>query len=366
MARLSSLVNLVESDLHQQEHTVTRKHLFASLAGIALLAAGASVAAAALQLTGAGSSFDNPFFQAAFYQYSRSNAGAQVNYQSIGSGGGIQQFTAKTVDFGASDVPLAAAEMQAAVAAGGEVVEIPVTLGGVAIAYNVANVPTGIRLTPSVLADIFLGNITNWNDPQIARLNPGISFPNLPIVVVHRADGSGTTYITTDYLSKISPDWKAKVGTAKVVSWPAPSSVGAKGNEGVAGQISNTPGAIGYVELAYALQNKISYARIRNRDGRYVLPTLDTVRNAAAQKPNVSPSDFSIVDMPGADSYPICGYSWVMLWKHQPDAAKGQALVNLFRWLVTSGQQYAVSVKYVSLPPNVQHEAATALAGIRT
>jgi phosphate transport system substrate-binding protein len=340
--------------------------MFSLLVACAAVGSMASIASADQQLTGAGSSFDNPFFQRAFYEYSRGQNGIQVNYQSIGSGGGIQQFTAKTVDFGASDVPLAPSEMQAAQASNGTVIQIPVTLGGVAIAYNVPNVATGIKLTPDVLADIMLGNITNWNDQRISRLNPGATFPNLPIVVVHRADGSGTTYIFTDYLSKVSADWKTRVGNAKVVNWPAPSSVGAKGNEGVAGQIRNTPGAIGYVELAYALENQITYAQMRNSAGAYVSPTLETVRNAAAKKPNVSPQDFSIVNMPGADSYPICGYSWVMLWKNQADASKGSALVGLFRWLVTDGQAFAVRVDYVSLPANVQAMATKALASIHT
>ncbi len=330
--------------------------------GMVMFAA-VGIASADQQITGAGSSFDNPFFQRAFYEYSKNNGGVQVNYQSIGSGGGIQQFTAKTVDFGASDVPLAPAEMKAAQASNGDVVQFPVTLGGVVVAYSVPNVGT-LKLTPDVLADIMLGNITNWNDPRISRLNPGVTFPNLPILVVHRADGSGTTYIFTDYLSKVSSDWKNKVGNAKVVNWPAASSVGVKGNEGVAGQIRNTPGAIGYVELAYALDSQISYAAIRNSAGQFVVPTVDTVRNAAAHKPTVSPQDFSIVNMPGADSYPICGYSWVMLWKNQSDAAKGQTLVSLFHWLVTDGQAFAVRVRYVSLPTNVQAEATKALASI--
>ncbi len=329
-----------------------------------LVFAAVGIASADQQITGAGSSFDNPFFQRAFYEYSRSNGGVQVNYQSIGSGGGIQQFTAKTVDFGASDVPLAPAEMKAAQASNGDVVQFPVTLGGVVVAYNVPNVSGNLKLTSDVLVDIMLGNITNWNDQRIARLNAGAGMPNLPIIVVHRADGSGTTYIFTDYLSKVSADWKSKVGNAKVVSWPAASSVGAKGNEGVAGQIHNTPGAIGYVELAYALDNQISYAALRNSSGQFIVPSVNTVRNAAAHKPNVSPQDFSIVNMPGTDSYPICGYSWVMLWKNQSDAAKGQTLVSLFHWLVTDGQAFAVRVRYVSLPANVQAEAMKALASI--
>ena len=221
------------------------------------MAAGLATAAGASAdtLVGAGSSFDFPFFSRAFFPYHQDHPDVTVNYQSIGSGGGIQQFTAKTVDFGASDVPLTKTEAAAAQAANGAVVQVPVALGGVVIAYNVPGVSGHLKLSPGVLADIFLGKISNWNDSRIARLNPGVNLPNLPILVVHRADGSGTTYIFTDYLSRISADWKSKVGTAKSVSWPAASSVGVKGNEGVARQIRNTPGAIGYVELAYAHRN---------------------------------------------------------------------------------------------------------------
>lgn len=326
----------------------------------------AAVAVADTQITGAGSSFDNPFFSSAFYTYHLAHGDVQVNYGSIGSGGGIQQFTAKTVDFGASDVPLTATEMKAAQASNGDVVQVPVTLGGVVVAYNVPGSSGHLKLDQRTLADIFLGKIVNWNDPAIAKLNPGANLPNLSIIIVHRADGSGTTYIFTDYLSKISAEWKTKVGNAKVVSWPAPSAVGAKGNEGVAGQIGNTPGAIGYVELAYALVNNISYAALRNSAGQFVVPTVDSVRSAAEQKPQVNPNDFSIVDMDGANSYPIAGYSWVILWKTQPDQAKGKQLVALFRWLVRSGQTYAARLRYVNLPANVQAEADKALASIRT
>ena len=318
------------------------------------------------QIVGAGSTFDFPFFSRAFFQYESDHPGVTVNYQSIGSGGGIQQFTARTVDFGASDVPLSAKEMKAAVDANGPVIQVPVALGGVAVAYNVPGAPTHLHLSPSVLADVYLGKISNWNDGAIAALNPGVSLPNLPIVVVHRADGSGTTYIFTDYLSHISAAWKNQVGTAKSVSWPAPSSVGMKGNEGVAGQIQNTPGAIGYIELAYALENDIAFAAIGNSAGKYVLPSQDSVRAAAAQKPHVSPSDFSIVDQSGADSYPICGYSWVMIWRNQGDPQHGKDLADLLRWVVTSGQAYAAKVKYVALPDNVQSEAEKALATIHS
>ena len=317
-------------------------------------------------INGAGSSFDFPFFSSAFYHYKVDHSDISVDYQSIGSGGGIQQFTQRTVDFGASDVPLNPTEMKAANDANGAVVEFPVTLGGVAVAYNVTGAPAHIHLSASVLAGIFLGKITNWNDPAIAALNSGVNFPNLPIVVVHRAEGSGTTYIFTDYLSRVSPDWKSQVGTSKSVTWPASSAVGMKGNEGVAGQIQNTPGAIGYIELAYALENSIPYAALQNKAGNFVLPTLDSVRAAAAQKPEVSPSDFSIVDETGADSYPICGYSWVMLWRNQGDPVRRKQLVDLFSWLVTTGQQYAVTIKYVALPENVQQAATSALATLHS
>ena len=334
-----------------------------SLALAGVLATGA---VADTQITGAGSSFDFPFFSRAFYEYGKSHGDVQVNYQSIGSGGGIQQFTAKTVDFGASDVPLTATEMKAAQAANGDVVQVPVALGGVVVAYNVPGSSGHVKLDQTTLANIFLGKITNWNDPAIAKINQGANLPNLSIVVTHRADGSGTTYIFTDYMSKISPEWKSKVGTSKTVSWPAASSVGAKGNEGVAGQIRNTPGAIGYLELAYALDNDISYAAVRNSAGQFVVPSVDSVRTAAAQKPKVNPDDFSIVDLGGAGSYPIAGYSWVMLWKNQPNPAKGKQLVSLFHWLVTDAQALATKIRYVNLPPNVQAEADKALDSIRT
>jgi phosphate transport system substrate-binding protein len=339
------------------------KIVAATLASIALAAPAAALADA--QLIGAGSSFDYPFFSRAFYQYSEVHTGVTVDYQSIGSGAGIQQFTAKTVDFGASDVPMNSKELAAATSSNGDVVQVPVALGGEAIAYNVPGAPPNLHLTSDVLAGIFMGTITNWNDKALAQLNPHANLPNLPIVTVHRADGSGTTYIFTDYLSHVSAAWKSQIGTGKSVNWPAAASLGAKGNEGVAGQVRNNPGAIGYVELAYALENGMTYAAVRNKAGAFVSPTLESVRAAAAQKATVNPADFSIVDQNGAASYPICGYSWVMLWKNQPDATKGKALVDLFNWMVTSGQTYASRVHYVPLPSNVQSAARKALAAIR-
>jgi len=319
-------------------------------------------AAAATQLTGAGSTFDYPLFAKAFYEYSQQHSDVAVNYQAIGSGGGIQQFTAKTVDFGASDVPLNPDELKRAEDAGGPVLQIPVALGGVAIGYNIPGVGKGLRLNGSVIANIYLGKITTWNDPAIAKLNPNVKLPDLPIVAVHRSDGSGTSYIFTDYLSSVSPEWKSKVGIGKSVQWPAQNSVGGKGNEGVAGQVRQTPGAIGYIELAYVLQNQMAYAQIENKAGRFVYPAVDTVRAAAATKPNVSPRDFSIVNRPGADSYPIAGYSWVIVFENPSDKARGKMVREVMSWLVTKGQDIAGTLDYVPLPSNVQ-KVATSIIG---
>ena len=315
-------------------------------------------AIAATQLQGAGSSFDYPFFSKAFYVYNQKNPDVTVNYQSIGSGGGIQQFTARNVDFGATDVPMNAAELARAHDA---VLQIPVTLGGAAVAYNLPGV-NALRLTRQLIADIYLGKVLKWNDPQIAKLNHGVSLPDMPIVVVHRSDGSGTSYIFTDFLSHVSPEWKARVGTGKSVSWPAPSSVGAKGNEGVAGQIRSTPGAIGYVELAYVVENKMPSVTIQNKAGAWVDCSTETVAAAAATKPEVSATNFSIVDAGGARSYPISGYSWIVVYKKPSDANRAKTLYSVLSWLVgPDGQSNAQSVDYVPLPHNVQAAAAATL-----
>ena len=317
---------------------------------------------AALQLTGAGSTFDYPFFSKAFYIYSRKHPDLAVNYQSIGSGGGIQQFIARTVDFGATDVPMDAGELKRA---GGPVLQLPVTLGGEAIAYNLPGIGKGLRMTRELITDIYLGKVSKWNDPAIARLNSSLKLPDMAITVVHRSDGSGTTYIFTDFLSHVSPEWKEKVGAGKSVEWPAPSSVGGKGNEGVAGQVRQTPGAIGYVELAYVLENDMPYARVRNRAGKFLYPTLKTVTAAAATKPAVNATDFSIVDAPGADSYPICGYSWVVLYEKPHDAKRASQVRDVMQWLVTDGQRLAPSIGYVALPANVQKQALKLLGQMK-
>jgi len=318
----------------------------------AALTLAASAAFASTQLTGAGSTFDYPFFSKAFYEYSQQHSEVTVNYQSIGSGGGIQQFVAKTVDFGASDVPMNAEELKLANA---PVLQVPVTLGGAAMGYNLPGIAKGLRLTRQLIADIFLGKITKWNAPEIAKLNPGLKLPEMAITVVHRSDGSGTTYIFTDFLSSVSPEWKKKVGTGKSVQWPV--GLGGKGNEGVAGQVRQTPGGIGYIELAYVLENDMTYAQVENKAGKYVYPSIQTVAAAAATKPEVSSTDFSIVDAAGKNSYPISGYSWVMLYQEPSDAARAKLVKGTLEWLVTKGQSVAQSVDYVPLPENVQQQA---------
>jgi len=323
------------------------------------VAAMAIPAVAATQLTGAGSSFDYPFFSKAFYIYNQKNPDVTINYQSIGSGGGIEQFTARNIDFGATDVPMNSDELARAKA---PVLQFPVTLGGAAIAYNLPDVTGDLHLTRQVIADIYLGNITKWNDPRIAKLNHGMKLPDMAIVVTHRSDGSGTSYIFTDFLSHVSGEWKSRVGTGKSVKWPAPSSVGAKGNEGVAGQVRSTPGAIGYVELAYVIENHMPAAMIQNKAGRWVACATGTVAAAAASKPEVSSTNFSIVDAAGANSYPISGYSWIVAYKNNTDRARARTLYNVLSWLIgPQGQDNAKSVDYVPLPGNVQASAQSVL-----
>jgi phosphate transport system substrate-binding protein len=331
----------------------------ASLISAAIM--GVRSASAGTQLTGAGSTFAYPFFSKAFYDYSQQHDDVTVNYQSIGSGGGIQQFIAKTVDFGATDVPMNADELTRA---GAPVLQVPVTLGGTAIAYNIPGIKSGLRLTREDVAEIFLGNIVNWKDPAIQKINPEVKVPDIPIVVAHRSDGSGTTYIFSDFLSTVSPKWKEKVGTGKSIQWPV--GVGGKGNEGVAGLVGQTTGAIGYVELAYVLQNQITYAAVQNKAASYLYPTVDTIKAAAASKPTVSATNFSIVDADGANSYPICGYSWAVLYQNPSDPQRASLVKAVMSWLVTKGQATAESVQYVPLPENVQQLATQVLSQMKT
>ena len=312
-------------------------------------------------LTGAGSTYVAPFFALAFARYHQQHPAVTVNYSPVGSSAGIGAISARQVNFGASDVPMNARELAAA--KGGPVTQVPDALGAEGVAYNL-NLPAGARLhlTGPVLARIFLGQITHWNDPAITALNPGITLPAASIAVVHRSDGSGTTYIFSNYLSSVDPDWAAKVGTGKTLNWPA--GEGADGNLGVATAVNRTPFSIGYVEQAYSQGLVLPFAEIRNQAGNYVLPSTQTIAAAAAQKPDITPTDFSIVNQPGASSYPISGYSWALIYTHQPSQATGQDLVTMLDWLTHDGQAYAAANLYVPLPVEVRQLAHAMLGQV--
>ena len=370
---------------HHPHRGIPHRHpahpaIWAAAAAIILLAAGActsttttstsasAVAAASTgpggqkpTLTGAGSTFDAPFFSAAFARYQQQHPGVTIGYSAVGSSAGIAAISAKQVDFGASDVPMTASEQAAAT--GGPITQVPVDLGGEGIVYNLS-LPAGARLhlTGPVLAEIFLGQITRWNDPALTALNPGLSLPAAAINVVHRSDGSGTTYIFSNYLSSVDPAWASKVGTGKTLNWPA--GEGAEGNGGVATAVNRTPFSIGYVEQAYSQGLTLPFAAIRNQAGNYVTPSTQTVTADAAQKPAITPTDFSIVNQPGASSYPISGYSWALVYTRQPSQATGQALVTMLDWLTHDGQAYAAANGYVPLPSQIQQLARTMLQQI--
>src|ERR1700686_4173858 len=309
-------------------------------------------------LTGAGATFPDPYYKKAFYDYSVKYPKVSVTYGAVGSGAGIQQFIRQTVDFGASDVPMAAADITSA---GGPdtLTQIPTTLGVISIAFNVTGI-SSLNLDAGTLAGIFLGHIKSWNDPALTALNSGTSLPNKPITVVHRSDGSGTTYHFTDYLSKVSPEWKTKVGNAKSVSWPV--GVGASGNSAVAQAITSTEGAVGYVELAYVVQTGMHQAALKNANGKFVTASVAGATAAAAQNTNVSPTNFSITNEPGDTTYPIAGFSWVILRTSYSDTAKGKAIVYLFKWLTsTDGQKEGTDLQYAPLPAAVAGLAVTNL-----
>lgn len=302
-------------------------------------------------LNGAGATFPYPIYSKWFSDYSR-ETGVNINYQSIGSGGGIRQLTEGTVDFGASDAPMTDAEMAKLKT---PVLHFPTVLGAVVVTYNLAGLDSALKLTGPVLADIFLGKITKWDDSRIAALNPGVKLPASNILVVHRSDGSGTTYIFSDYLSAVSPAWKSAPGKGKELAWP--TGLGAKGNEGVAGQVKQMPGAIGYVELAYAKQNNLAYASIQNAAGSFVAPTIESVTAAAAGAAGNLPPDtdyrISIVNAPGADAYPISSFTYLLVYANQHDAKKGAALIGFMKWYLREGEKSAASLDYAPLPPSI-------------
>ncbi len=310
-------------------------------------------------INGAGATFPYPLYSKWFDEYARIDPSARFNYQSIGSGGGIRQIIARTVDFGATDGPMTDEQLKAAP---GEIFHIPTVLGAVVGTYNLAGNPK-LRFTPDVLADVFLGKITKWNDDRLAALNPGVSLPSQSIVVVHRSDGSGTTYIWVDYLSGVSPEWAQKVGRGTSVNWPV--GLGGKGNEGVAGQVKNTPGALGYVELAYAVQNKLPVGVIRNQAGKFVEPTIESTTAAAAGVD--MPADFrvSLTNPPNPDAYPMASFTWLLGYKGQPDEAKGRTLVKFLWWATHDGQKFARDLLYAPLPPQVVRPIEAKLREIR-
>lgn len=328
-----------------------------ALVGLAIIGCSEKqeIARAQTLINGAGSSFDNPAFMMWKDAYSKGEKDVQINYQSVGSGAGIKQLLSQTVDFGASDAPMTDEAMKSAP---GKILHIPVVAGAVAITYNLPGGPK-LKFDGAILAGIYLGEITKWNDPKIAALNSGAKLPDASIIVVHRSDGSGTSFIFTDYLSTVSKDWATKVGKSTSVNWPA--GVGGKGNEGVAGQVKQLPGAIGYVELAYAEQNKLPVAELKNVAGKFVAPSPESVSKAMATATIPDDFRFSMVNAPGDESYPIAGASWVLLYEKQADAKKGKILVNFLKWCVTEGQKTSPQLDYAPLPDSVQQRESKLL-----
>jgi phosphate transport system substrate-binding protein len=317
----------------------------------------------AQDLNGAGATFPYPIYSKWFADYA-TTSGVKINYQSIGSGGGIRQLTEGTVDFGASDAPMSDAEMAKLKA---PVLHFPTVLGAVVITYNIPGVTTAIRLTGPIVADIFAGKITKWNDGQISALNKGIKLPASDILVVHRSDGSGTTYIFSDYLSSVSPSWAQAPGKGKELAWPV--GLGGKGNEGVAGQVKQTPGAIGYVELAYAKQNSLPFADLQNANGEFITPTIESVTNAAAaaaaKLPDNTDYRISIVNANGKGAYPISSFTFLLVYQTQPDAAKGKKLVDFLRWYLRNGEKTAASLDYAPLPASMVAQLEKRLGSIQ-
>ena len=312
-------------------------------------------------LNGAGATFPYPIYSKWFNEYRKIHPDVQINYQSIGSGGGIRQLTAGTVDFGATDGPMSDQQLAEAKF---KILHIPTVLGAVVPAYNVPGVSQELKFSPQVIANICLLKITNWNDKAIAADNPGVSLPNKPIIVVHRSDGSGTNYIFTDYLSKVSGEWDAKVGKATSVRWPG--GLGAKGNEGVAGMIRQMDGAFGYVELIYAIQNKIPFGIVKNSSGSWIKGSLESTTAAAGSVKNM-PDDFrvSITNAPGKDAYPIASFTWLLVPAQFKDAAKGKVIVDFLNWMLDQGESMVAQLDYAPLPDNLKKKVQARIKEVR-
>ncbi|HVV70903.1 MAG TPA: phosphate ABC transporter substrate-binding protein PstS [Verrucomicrobiae bacterium] len=309
-------------------------------------------APAQMLINGAGATFPNPLYSKWFSEYTKVDPSVRFNYQPIGSGGGQKQILAQTVDFGASDGPMSDENLAQAP---GKILHIPTVAGAVVVTYNLPDAPK-LHLDGAAIADIFLGKIVKWNDPRLASLNPGVKLPSDDLVVVHRSDGSGTSYIFTDYLSSVSPEWEKRVGRNTSVKWP--TGLGAKGNEGVAGQVKQLPGTVGYVELAYAHQNKLPFADLKNASGQFVTASVDSVTEALGSAKIPDDFRFSMVNPPGPKAYPIAGATWLLVYQKQKDAKKGQKLVEFLEWALTKGEQMASSLDYAPLPAALEQRVA--------
>jgi phosphate transport system substrate-binding protein len=322
---------------------------------------GSGSGSGSVDLRGAGATFPNPLYQKWLSEYGKVHPNVKIDYQSIGSGGGINQLKKQTVDFGASDAPMSDDDLKSAQ---GEVLHIPTVLGAVVLTYNLEGLKQPLRFSPEVIADIFLGKIKKWNDPKIAADNPGVMLSANDITVVHRSDGSGTSAVFTDYLSKVSPEWKEKVGAGVSPSWPI--GLGGKGNEGVTGQVKNTPNTIGYIELVYALKNNLPVAEIKNASGAFIAPSIDTVTAAAAASAASIPDDLriSITNATGAQAYPISSYTYILVYKDQKDAGKGKALVDFLWWGIHDGEGFAKELQYAPLPADVVKKAEAKIKAV--
>ena len=329
----------------------------------AVLAVSVPVTCAAASINAAGATFPAPIYQKWFEEYHAAHSDVEVNYQAIGSGGGIAQLTAGTVDFGASDMPMK--DDQMAKITKFKVLHFPTVLGGVVPTYNIEGVSSELKFTPDTLAGIYLGKITKWSDAALKKDNPGVKFPNADITVVHRSDGSGTTFVWSDYLSKVSPEWKGKAGSGTSINWPV--GLGGKGNEGVAGQVKQTPNSIGYVELIYAVKNNMSYGAVKNPAGAFVKASFDSVSAAAAGAAKEMPADFrvSITNAPGKNAYPISTFTWMLIPDQIPDATKRTEIVGFLKWMMTTGQKDAAGLDYAPLPAPVVAKEQKQLALIK-
>jgi len=344
----------------RQSRLMTKSYRSKILLGLTVAFGLTATASAQMMINGAGATFPYPIYSKWFDEYAKVDPSVRFNYQSIGSGGGQKQIMAQTVDFGASDGPMSDENLSKAP---GKILHIPTVAGAVVMTYNLEGNPA-LKLDGETIADIFLGKVKKWNDPKIAASNPGIKVPDKEIVVVHRSDGSGTTFIFTDYLSKVSAEWKQKVGNNTSVNWP--TGIGGKGNEGVSGQVKQTPNAIGYVELIYAIQNKMPYADVKNAAGQFVKPTLESV-TAALGTANI-PDDFrfSMTNAPGSNAYPIAGATWLLVYEQPKDPAKGKKLVEFLKWALTTGEGMAKDLNYAPLPDEIQQRVLKRIDEIKS